>query len=412
VIDDGVILVRGNRIAAIGKRGTVEIPGNATRIDAAGKTIIPGLVDVHWHGSMGEDQFIPQQSWVNYASLAFGVTTIHDPSNDSHEVFTSSEMQRAGKIVGPRIYSTGTILYGATAQFTAVINSLDDALTHLKRQQAYGAISVKSYNQPRRAQRQQILEAARQTNMMVVPEGASLFQLNMSMIVDGHTGVEHAIPLAHVYDDVKQLWGHTKVGYTPTFVVSYGGLDGEHYWYAHTDVWRHPLLSKYVPRAVLVPRSVRREMAPDEDFNVVNVATTANELQRAGVAVNIGAHGQREGLAAHWEMWTAALGGMTPMEALRVATLNGARYLGMDKDIGSLEVGKLADLAIIDGDVLGNIRNSDKVTHVMVNGRLYESSTMNEVGATPKARAPFFFEGAGNADVPVRARAHTIGDED
>jgi imidazolonepropionase-like amidohydrolase len=303
-------------------------------------------------------------------------------------------------------------LYGATAPFTAVINSLDDALTHLKRQQAYGAISVKSYNQPRRAQRQQILEAARQTNMMVVPEGASLFQLNMSMIVDGHTGVEHAIPLAHVYDDVKQLWGHTKVGYTPTFVVSYGGLDGEHYWYAHTDVWRHPLLSKYVPRAVLVPRSVRRETAPDEDFNVVNVAKTANELQRAGVAVNIGAHGQREGLAAHWEMWTAALGGMTPLEALRVATLNGARYLGMDKDIGSLEVGKLADLVIIDGDVLGNIRNSDKVTHVMVNGRLYESSTMNEVGATPKARAPFFFEGVGNADVPVRARAHAIGDED
>jgi imidazolonepropionase-like amidohydrolase len=124
----------------------------------------------------------------------------------------------------------------------------------------------------------------------------------------------------------------------------------------------------------------------------------------------MGAHGQREGLAAHWEMWTAALGGMTSMEALRMATINGARYLGMDKDVGSLEVGKLADLAIIDGDVLGDIRNSDKVTHVMLNGRLYESATMNEVGATPKQRAPFFF--ADDADAPVTGRAHAIGDQD
>jgi len=412
VIDDGVIVVRGNRVAAIGKAGSVAAPAGATVIDAKGKTIVPGLIDAHWHGSMGEDGFIPQQSWVNYASLAFGVTTIHDPSNDSQEIFTAAEMQRAGKIVGPRIYSTGTILYGAKARYTAVIDSVDDALTHLKRQRAYGAISVKSYNQPRRDQRQQVLEAARETKMMVVPEGGSLFEANMTMIVDGHTGVEHAVPIANVYDDVKQLWSQTQVGYTPTFVVAYGGLDGEHYWYARTDVWKHPILSKYVPRSVLVPRSVRRETAPDEDFNVISAARAATELQRAGVPVNIGAHGQREGLAAHWEMWTATQGGMTSLEALRTATINPARYIGLDKDIGSLEVGKLADLVIIDGDVLSDIRNSDKVTHVMINGRIYESATMNEIGATPKTRQPFFFEGEGNVDVPVTVRSHAVGHGD
>lgn len=412
VIDDGAIIVRGNRIVTVGKRGDVAIPAGATVIDAKGKTVVPGFIDAHWHGSMGEDGFIPQQSWVNYASLAFGVTTVHDPSNDSQEIFTAAEMQRAGKIVGPRIYSTGTILYGAKARYTASVDSVEDALTHLKRQRAYGAISVKSYNQPRREQRQQVLEAARQTNMMVLPEGGSLFQANMTMVVDGHTGVEHALPVANVYDDVKQLWSQTQVGYTPTFVVAYGGLDGEHYWYARTDVWKHPILSKYVPRSVLVPRSVRRETAPDEDFNVINAAKTATALQRAGVPVNIGAHGQREGLAAHWEMWTAAQGGMTSLEALRTATLNPARYLGLDKDLGSIEAGKLADLVIIDGDVLADIRNSDKVTHAMVNGRLYESASMNEVGATPRARQPFFFEGEGNADVPVTVRSHAVGHGD
>lgn len=395
VIDNGRIVVKGNRIAAIGKAADIAVPAGAVTIDAAGKTIIPGLIDAHWHGGMGANGVVPQQSWINYAGLAFGVTTLHDPSNDTPTIFTAAELQRTGAIVGPRIYSTGTILYGAKAPVSAEVNSLEDALTHLKRMKAAGAPSVKSYNQPRRDQRQQIIEAARQTGMLVVPEGGSLVQHNMTMVVDGHTSIEHSIPVSNAYDDIKQLWSQTNVGYTPTFVVGFGGLDGEHYWYAKTEVWKHPLLSKYVPRSLLEARSVRRPIAPEEDYNVINIARTATELQRAGVAVNIGAHGQREGLAAHWEMWTAAKGGMTSLEALRIATMNPARQLGVDRDLGSLEVGKLADLVLIDADVIADIYKSDRVTHVMQNGRLYESATMNEVGATPKVRKPFYFEGLG-----------------
>lgn len=412
IIENARIVIKGNRIAEIGAADKVAIPTGAKQIAANGKTIIPGIVDVHWHGGMGEGQVIPQQSWINYASLAFGVTTIHDPSNDTAEIFTHSEMQRAGKVVGPRIFSTGTILYGAKANMSAIVNNVDDALTHLKRLKAAGAISVKSYNQPRREQRQQVLEAARQTGMMVVPEGGSLFQHNMNMVIDGHTGIEHALPVANVYDDVKQLWSQTKVGYTPTLIVGYGGLDGEHYWYARTDVWKHPLLSKYVPRSVLEARSIRRETAPEEDFNVFNIARAATELQRAGVPVNLGAHGQREGLGAHWEMWTLARGGMTSLEIIRVATLNGAKYLGMDKDIGSLEVGKLADLLIIDGDPLKDIRQSDTVSQVMINGRLYDTASMNEVGARPKSRKPLFFEGKSAAGMSVEVISHGEGHGD
>jgi imidazolonepropionase-like amidohydrolase/Tol biopolymer transport system component len=410
VIEDGRIVIQNNRILAIGRAKEIPVPPNAWEFDAKGKTIIPGLVDVHWHGGMGEDNIIPQQSWINYASLAFGVTTLHDPSNLTAQIFTHSEMQRAGLVIGPRIFSTGTILYGAKGNFAAPVDSLPDALTHLKRMKAAGAFSVKSYNQPRRDQRQQIVEAARQTEMMVVPEGGSLFQHNMTMIIDGHTGIEHALPVAKVYDDVTQLWSQTAVGYTPTLGVGYGGLDGEHYWYAHTNVWQHPLLTRYVPRSILEPASIRRPIAPEEEYNVFDIAKSATKLQRTGVNVNIGAHGQREGLAAHWELWTLFKGGMTPLEAIRAGTLNGAKYLGMEGDIGSLEAGKLADLVIIDGDLLSNFLQSDRVTHVMQNGRLYESASMNEIGRTPKARKPFFFEGQNNTGMQVDTDAEGNGD--
>ncbi|MEO5686094.1 MAG: amidohydrolase family protein [Burkholderiaceae bacterium] len=412
VIADGTIVIDGNRITAVGPTDRILVPAGAKMIEAHGKTIIPGIVDVHWHGGMADNGIVPQQSWINYASLAFGVTTLHDPSNNSSQVFTASEMQRAGIITGPRIFSTGTILYGAKAPITQPIDSLEDALNALKRQKALGAISVKSYNQPRREQRQQVLEAARQTDMMVVPEGGSLFELNMTMVVDGHTGVEHALPVENAYDDVKQLWGQTQVGYTPTYNVAYGGLDGEHYFYATTEVWKHPILKNFVPRSVLEERSVRREIAPEEDYNVIRVAKTAAGLLHAGVRENLGAHGQREGLGAHWDMWMQVMGGMTPLEAIRNSTINGAHYLGMDADIGSLEVGKLADLVIIDGDPTTDIRQSDRVVDVMQNGRLYSLPRLDEIAPRQKARQPFFFDGADGAAMPVSTRGRGHGDMD
>ncbi len=393
VIEDGVVVIDGNRITAVGRRGEVAIPAGAFEVDAKGQTVLPGLVDVHWHGGFGENEVVPQSNWVTYASLAFGVTTLHDPSNDTSTVFAASELARAGLIAAPRIFSTGTILYGAAGSFKAEIEGLEDARAHLRRMKAVGAFSVKSYNQPRRDQRQQVIAAARELSMLVVPEGGSLYHHNMSMLVDGHTGIEHSLPVARIYDDVKQLWSQTKTGYTPTLVVGYGGLSGEFYWYQHTEVWKNERLLSFVPREIVDARARRRQMAAGEDdYNHFWIARGARELGEVGVKVNLGAHGQREGLGAHWELWMLAQGGMTPHQALRAATLNGAAYLGLDGEIGSLESGKLADIIVIDGNPLADIRQSEKVRYTMVNGRLYDAASGNQIGNQPRKRGKLSWE--------------------
>src|SRR5262249_14166726 len=161
------------------------------------------------------------------------------------------------------------------------------------------------------------------------------------------------------------------VGYTPTFVVAYGGISGERYWYEHTDVWKDEKLMTFTPHFIVEPRSIRRQKAPDDQYNHIKVAEEAKRLRGKGVSIQIGAHGQRAGLAAHWELWSLAQGGFSPWEAYRAATIDGARYIGMDGDIGSIEAGKLADLAVVSGDPLKNIRDSEKVVYTMINGRLY-----------------------------------------
>ncbi len=393
VIVDGVVLTDGRHIKAVGKRGDISIPKDAKVIDVTGKTVMPGLVDAHAHGPQGTNEIIPQQNWKNYATISLGVTTIHDPSNDTTEIFAASELQKQGTIVAPRIFSTGSILYGAYgAGYTSHVDSLEDAKFQLERLQKVGAFSVKSYNQPRRNQRQQIIQAGRELNMMVVPEGGSLLQHNLSMVADGHSSLEHSISTATIYDDIRQFWQQSKTAYVPTLVVAYGGIQGELYWYDKTNVWEHPRLSQYVPANILAPQSMRRSKAPDHHYNHVSVASVAKEMQDMGVLVGIGAHGQREGLAAHWEMWMMAQGGMTPLQAIRTATIDPAIHLGLDNNIGSLKAGKLADIMIVDGDVVKDIRQSDKVSHVMINGRLYNADTMNEIGNYDNKRQPFYFQ--------------------
>ena len=390
VIENGTIVIDKNKIVAIGNN--LGIPEGAKVINASGKTIMPGIIDVHSHLRASSDGVSPQQDWSYYANLAFGVTTSHDPSANTEMVFSQADMVRTGNMVGPRVYSTGTILYGADGDFKTVVNSLDDARSALRRMKAVGAFTVKSYNQPRRDQRQQIIQAARELQLEVVPEGGSTFFHNLTQIQDGHTSLEHNIPQVPLYKDVKALWNKSTTSYTPTLIVSYGSQSGENYWYDRTNVWENERLLSNTPRYIVDSRSRRRTTSEFADYGHIKVARAAKELSDGGTKINLGSHGQLQGLGAHWELWMFAQGGMSSLQAIRSATLNGAEHLGMSKEIGSLETGKLADMLILDANPLDDIRNTEKIKYVIINGRVYDTETMNETISREKPRNLFWWQ--------------------
>lgn len=399
IIQNGIVVVEENLITAVGKAGEVIIPATAKVINCKGKTIMPGFVDAHAHVGHFRSGLTPDKHWPYYANLAYGVTTTHDPSANSEMVFAQSELVKSGRMVGPRVFSTGTILYGADGDFKAVINNIDDARSALRRTKAYGAFSVKSYNQPRREQNQMVIQAARELKMEVVPEGGSFFFHNMAMIMDGHTTIEHNVPVGVLYDDVINLWKNSATGYTPTLIVCYNAPNGEYYWYQHTNVWEKERLLRFTPRAIIDTRSRWRTMLPEEEYENghILVSKSVKKLSDAGVKVNMGAHGQIQGIGVHWEIWMMKQGGMTSLAALKTATINPAINLGLDSQIGSLQPGKLADLIVMDKDPLSDIYNTESVRYTMINGRLYDSETMNEIGNNEKSRGKFYWEVNKNA---------------
>ena len=374
VVEDATIVLDGDRIVSVEAGGAP--PAGAKVLDLTGKTVIPGLIDVHAHLHYGAGDILPEQEWRYQVNLDFGVTTVHDPSASTDLVFTQRERVAAGFMDGPRVFSTGYVLYGALGNDGAKTKTAEDALTHVRRLKAVGADSVKVYQQSRRDQRQWYVDACNAEQVLCVAEGGGDLWMNLGMVADGFHAVEHALPVAPLYADVVQWMAASATkdtlgsAYSPTLLVAYGGLSGETYFYQHHNPADDPRLLRHFPRRVLDRTAWRpKMMASDADWNHQQVARDAARMAREGVLVTLGAHGQLQGLGAHWELWALASdGAMTPMEALHAGTLAGARYLGIEAEVGSISAGKLADLVVLDADPRDDIEHSDDIHLVIHNG--------------------------------------------
>lgn len=387
VIPRGDILIENNRILAVGAHGKVPIPSDATVLNLRGKTIIPGLIDLHDH-LHPIPEIIPERPWSLAAHLAYGVTTGLDPSADSKAVFMYAEMVEAGELLGQRIYSTGSALNVRAAQ----IESLDDAREIVRRYKEHGAISLKEYLQPRRIQRQWLMMAAQEEGLLATADGGGHLAFDLTHVLDGYTGFEHNMPPVPVYKDVIELLARARTYYSPTLGVELVGPRGYRYFRQTMDLHEDAKLRRFTPHEEIDRDTRRRLLVVEDDFRFVQAAEVVAQLVRKGGYAVLGGHGEQQGLATHWELWTFVMGGLTPLEALRAGTLYGAECLGLQQDLGSLEPGKLADLVVLNKSPLENIRNSTDILYVVKNGEVFEGTTLNQVWPQRKTFPTFFWQ--------------------
>lgn len=395
LLHDALLVTHNGKITALlgyEEATSYNIPLNAKTFDAQGGFVVPGFIDVHAHWN-GFAEYYPARSWELETFLAYGVTTLHNPSADNVRGFWERFRVERGHAVGPRIYQVGDVIYGAGAptihQDIIDLPEAYSALIRIKAEGGPSSFSYKNYNLPSRAARQRLLLAARKLGMLCVPEGGMNYDWDQTYIVDGMTTIEHPLPIPELFDDIITLFALSGTGSTPTHIVNYGGVMGEQFVWANEDIPNDPKLRRFTRHDILDSLS-ETSSRPKNSFQVFNTTISTAKMVHMGLRAHIGAHGEPPlGLNFHEEMWFTKQGGLTNYEVLRAATSDAAKTLGISSALGILAPGKLADFLVYPPgvDLLeGDISATRDIKYVVRGGRVWDAETMNEVWPVERKR--------------------------
>ena len=220
---DADILIDGNRIAAVAPRGSVSVPAGTATVDVSGAYIIPGLIDAHHHVADIRREVLDTSAWGLRTSLVFGVTTLFDPSSLTIDMLTYQDLVEAGEITGSRLYTTGPAIFDYNDFRTK--EQVRAVLTRYR--EAYRLSNFKQYRTGNRRVRQWIAEVANELGMSPTTEGALSYKLGITQILDGYSGLEHALPPPVLHGDVTKFFAMSGTSSVLTLMITHGGLRGD-----------------------------------------------------------------------------------------------------------------------------------------------------------------------------------------
>lgn len=382
-LPNAVVIVRNGRIAAAGPRATTAVPAGMPVVDAHGQTLLAGLWEMHTHASGIE--FGP-------AHLASGITTARDAGGELDFLVAARDAVEKRGAIGPRPILAGLVDAGGAKAFGHVTaETPDEGRAVVQRYHAAGFQQIKLYTFLTPDVIKAITAEAHRLGMTVtghVPQSvttmagidAGMDQINhlnyvTSMLREpnaGRGGGPIDFKSATAQNAIKFLLDHHTV-VDPT--ASWGEM-GSH--------------SREIPLESFEPGILQAPAVLDAKFRGMESATTAeqartrmsqtesviNALFHAGVTIVPGSDTGLVGFGLHRELEIYVEAGMTPFEAIQCATIVSARAMGLDRDTGTVETGKRADLILIDGDPLQDIRALRNVTRVITNGRMYDAAAL------------------------------------